>query len=230
MVSTIPRAVRGLTKDDAPSLAVAPSGRTRHAAASTTRYCVYIAPPAIPTVLPRSACAAGRRPRGHHGARAFVAHRERFVDSRRKPSERSRSQRCGDDGALRRARDRRIRHVRAGDEESQVRRVDRRGFDAHQHLVVGRGRERGHRAARARACPARSPTNEAPSAVSGRSAVMDGASFPWVGVVKGCLPPHCRNPRNPTRAAVAIFPTPTWRRDSPAQWWTRPLGRGRTSA
>ena len=62
MVSTIPRAVRGLTKDDAPSFAVAPSGRTRHPAASTTRYCVYIAPPATPTVLPRSACAAGDDP------------------------------------------------------------------------------------------------------------------------------------------------------------------------
>src|SRR3978361_2005211 len=62
IVSTIPRAVSGLTKDDAPSLAVAPSGRTRHAAALTTRYCEYIAPPAIPTVLPRSACAADDDP------------------------------------------------------------------------------------------------------------------------------------------------------------------------
>ena len=58
MVSSIPRAVRGLTKDDAPSLAVTPSGRTRHAEASTARYCVYIPPPAIPTVFPRRACAA----------------------------------------------------------------------------------------------------------------------------------------------------------------------------
>src|SRR6202021_710017 len=35
MVSSIPRAVKGLTKDDAPSFAVVPSGRTRHADAST---------------------------------------------------------------------------------------------------------------------------------------------------------------------------------------------------
>ena len=62
MVSSIPRAVKGLTKDDAPSFAVAPSGKTRHAEASTTRYCVYIAPPAIPTVFPRRACAAGDGP------------------------------------------------------------------------------------------------------------------------------------------------------------------------
>src|SRR3984893_13709424 len=58
MVSSIPRAVNGLTKDDAPSFAVVPSGKTRHAEASTARYCVYIAPPAIPTVLPTSAWAA----------------------------------------------------------------------------------------------------------------------------------------------------------------------------
>src|ERR1700704_4222975 len=58
MVSSIPRAVNGLTNDDAPSLAVAPDGKRSHAAASTTRYCEYIAPPAIPTVFPSSACAA----------------------------------------------------------------------------------------------------------------------------------------------------------------------------
>src|SRR6267142_713750 len=62
MVSSIPRDVNGLTKDDAPPLAVAPSGKTRHAEASTTRYCVYIAPPATPTVRPRRACAAGDDP------------------------------------------------------------------------------------------------------------------------------------------------------------------------
>src|ERR1700722_18890504 len=62
MVSTIPSAVNGLTKDDAPSLAVAPSGKTRHAAASTARYCAYMPPPAIPTVLPSRAWAAGDDP------------------------------------------------------------------------------------------------------------------------------------------------------------------------
>src|SRR3954466_3671023 len=62
MVSTIPRAVKGLTKDDAPSFAVALSGSTRHPDASTARYCAYIAPPATPTVLPRSFWAAGDDP------------------------------------------------------------------------------------------------------------------------------------------------------------------------
>src|SRR6516165_2347791 len=58
MVSSIPRAVRGLTKDDAPSFDVVPSDSTRHAEASTARYCAYIPPPAIPTGLPTRACAA----------------------------------------------------------------------------------------------------------------------------------------------------------------------------
>ena len=62
MVSVIPSAVIGLTKDDAPSLAVVPSGRTRHAEASTARYCEYIAPPAIATVFPMRAWAAGDDP------------------------------------------------------------------------------------------------------------------------------------------------------------------------
>src|SRR6476620_1956246 len=62
MVSSIPSAVSGLTKDDAPSLAVAPSGRTRHADASTNRYWEYIPPPAMPTAFPSKACAAGDEP------------------------------------------------------------------------------------------------------------------------------------------------------------------------
>src|SRR6202453_5480908 len=62
MVSSIPRAVDGLTKDDAPSFAADPSGRTRQAEASIARYCEYIAPPAIPTIFPSRACAAGDDP------------------------------------------------------------------------------------------------------------------------------------------------------------------------
>src|ERR1700757_1911893 len=58
MVSNIPRAVRGLTKDDAPSFGVVPSGSTRQPEASTARYCAYMPPPAIPTVLPTRARAA----------------------------------------------------------------------------------------------------------------------------------------------------------------------------
>jgi hypothetical protein len=62
MVSTMPSAVSGLTKQDAPSAALAPSGSTRHWSARMARYWAYIAPPSTATVLPSSACAAGDAP------------------------------------------------------------------------------------------------------------------------------------------------------------------------
>ena len=62
MVSTMPSAVRGLTKDDAPSAGVVPSGSGRHCSTGTQRYCEYIAPPSAATVLPISFCAASDAP------------------------------------------------------------------------------------------------------------------------------------------------------------------------
>src|SRR5204863_87467 len=61
-VSTIPSAVSGLTKQEAPSAGVVPGGNTRHCTALMQRYCEYMAPPRIATVLPISACAAGDAP------------------------------------------------------------------------------------------------------------------------------------------------------------------------
>src|ERR1700730_16954249 len=57
--------------------------------------------------------------------------------SRRECSQHVLRERCCDNGALRRARDVRSSHVRAGKEKSQVRWVDGRGFHANQHLVGG---------------------------------------------------------------------------------------------
>lgn len=62
MVSTMPSAVSGLTKLDAPSAAVVPAASARHWSALTQRYCEYIPPPAAATILPFSACAAGDAP------------------------------------------------------------------------------------------------------------------------------------------------------------------------
>src|SRR5688572_541908 len=62
MVATMPSAVSGLTNHDAPSAGVVPGGSTRQVTALTQRYCEYIAPPTMPTVLPISACAAGDAP------------------------------------------------------------------------------------------------------------------------------------------------------------------------
>src|SRR5882757_9324491 len=62
MVSVMPSAVSGLTKQEAPSAAVVPSGSGRHSLTLSVRYCAYIAPPIIATVLPISAFAASDDP------------------------------------------------------------------------------------------------------------------------------------------------------------------------
>src|ERR1700681_3236728 len=62
MVSTMPSAVSGLTKHEAPSAGGVPSGSTQQSAAFITRYCAYMAPPIIATVLPSSAMAASDDP------------------------------------------------------------------------------------------------------------------------------------------------------------------------
>ena len=62
MVSVMPSAVSGLTKQEAPSAAVVPAGSGRTSFARSTRYCAYIAPPIIATVLPISALAASDDP------------------------------------------------------------------------------------------------------------------------------------------------------------------------
>src|ERR1700694_2985506 len=62
MVSVIPSAVSGLTKQEAPSAGVTPAGSGRHSATFRQRYCAYMAPPIIATVLPISALAASDDP------------------------------------------------------------------------------------------------------------------------------------------------------------------------
>jgi hypothetical protein len=62
MVSVMPSAVNGLTKQEAPSAGVVPSGSTSTSRARATRYCAYMAPPSSATVLPSSAFAASDDP------------------------------------------------------------------------------------------------------------------------------------------------------------------------
>src|SRR3977135_2126790 len=62
MVSVMPSAVSGLTKHEAPSAGVMPAGSGRHSATLRQRYCAYMAPPIIATVLPISAFAASDDP------------------------------------------------------------------------------------------------------------------------------------------------------------------------
>ncbi len=62
MVSVMPSAVSGLTKQDAPSAAVVPSGSGNSSLTRMVRYCAYMAPPIIATVLPISAFASSDDP------------------------------------------------------------------------------------------------------------------------------------------------------------------------
>ncbi len=62
MVSVMPSAVSGLTKQEAPSAGVMPAGSGRHSVTLRQRYCAYIAPPIIATVFPISAFAASDDP------------------------------------------------------------------------------------------------------------------------------------------------------------------------
>src|ERR1700688_4354859 len=62
MVSVMPSAVSGLTKHEAPSAGVGPAGSGRHSSTFRQRYCAYIAPPIMATVLPISALAASDDP------------------------------------------------------------------------------------------------------------------------------------------------------------------------
>ena len=58
----MPSDVSGLTKQEAPSAGVVPSGSTRQSLALIARYCAYMAPPIIATVLPIRAFAASDDP------------------------------------------------------------------------------------------------------------------------------------------------------------------------
>ena len=63
IVSTMPSAVSGLTKQEAPSAGGrCPAAAPGTAPPSTQRCCEYIAPPKAATVLPSSACAAADAP------------------------------------------------------------------------------------------------------------------------------------------------------------------------
>ncbi len=62
IVPTMPKAVSGLTKHEAPSAAVVPGGNTKHWFTLTHRYWEYMAPPSTATFLPISACAAAEDP------------------------------------------------------------------------------------------------------------------------------------------------------------------------
>src|SRR5215468_14272 len=134
MVSTMPSEVIGLTNHEAPSTAVVPSGSTMHCAVGTQRYCEYIAPPIIDTVFPIMACAAGDEPAATTTPAPSL------------PTGSDSSNRAASIGITSRT----IFAVTTGrsgvppmravagsgrQQQADIRRVERRRLDAHEHLV-----------------------------------------------------------------------------------------------
>ena len=141
IVPIIASAVSGLTKHDAPSAAVTPSGSASTCDTPTTRYCEYMAPPSAPTVRPRSACAASDPPAATTDAAALVADRHRLVDAAGHRGHHGGSDRCRHDRPIGGARRRGGGHVRATEQQTEIRRVDRRRIDPHDHLIVAGRRD-----------------------------------------------------------------------------------------
>ena len=155
IVSTMPSAVSGLTKQEAPSAGVAPVGQ-RQALLGRER----------PVLRVHRAAEHGdglaeqrlRRRRGARGddhAGAFVADRHRGVEPRR-PSPSSPPSGIGavTTGRSRVPEATALRHVGGAEQQAEVGRIDRRRLEPHQHLVrPGLGnRHLGQRELRARRC------------------------------------------------------------------------------
>ena len=142
MVSTMPSAVSGLTKHEAPSAGVAPAGSTRHCSALMVRYCEYIAPPSMATVLPSSACAAGEAPAATTTPAPSLPTGIDWSEPAGHAPSCARSGTCavttGRRGAARWTLA--VSHVGGAEQQAEVGGIDRRGLDAHQHFV---GRRRG---------------------------------------------------------------------------------------
>ena len=117
---------------------VVPSGMGRHCATLRRGTAQYIAPPIMPTVLPISAWAASELPGGHHDARALVAHRQRLADAPGNLLHRGGGNIRGQHGAIRGAPRPEGRAVGRTHEQEEIRGIDGRRVDAHQHLVRAR--------------------------------------------------------------------------------------------
>ena len=137
IVSTKPSAVIGLTNIEAPSAALASSGRTMTSRALILRYCAYIPPPTIPTRLPSRP--ATSEPAAHHCPRAFVADRHRLVEARLHAAHRPRRDRGRERRQLRGAPRLERLHVGRTEKQCEVGRVERRRLDLDNDLV-GTGR------------------------------------------------------------------------------------------
>ena len=142
IVSVMPSAVSGLTKDDAPSAALAPGGSGRQSSTLTVRQLrVHRAAEngdRLAEQRLRSAAAAG----ADDGAGALVADRHRLAQPPGHRLHRRIGNARGRDRALAAAAHGERRQVGGAEQEADVGRIDRRRLDANDDLVRRRCRRR----------------------------------------------------------------------------------------
>ena len=120
-----------------PVLGRCPLGQDQTRGASTTRYCVYIAPPAMPTVFPSRACAADDDPAATTvpapslPTGSDLSIRAESPARAPAPNDAVTMGRSGVPATVA------VVMSAPAMSSAQVRRVDRRGFHADQHLVGG---------------------------------------------------------------------------------------------
>ena len=142
MVSVMPSAVSGLTKQDAPSAAVVPAGSGSTSAHLDGAILRIHRAADHRDGLAHQRLGGIRRSGLDHDAGAFVADRHRFIEPRRHRPHRRFRHFCGDHGLVLGARNLGGRHVGRADQQPEVGRIDRRGLDADHDFIFGRLRRR----------------------------------------------------------------------------------------
>ena len=135
IVSTMPSAVSGLTKHDAPSAAVVPVAQQQDVGGLDRAILRVHRAADHRDRLAQQSLRLRRRPRLHDNAGAFIADRHRLIHPRRHHAHELRRDRRRDRGVLALAAHARRLHVGRPDQKPKVGRIDRRTFDAHQDLI-----------------------------------------------------------------------------------------------
>jgi len=114
---------------------VVPAGSDRHSATFRRRYCAYIAPPIMATVLPISAFAASDDPVLITTPAPSLPTGMDFVEPRSHGFHAGFRDFCGDDRQVLGAGRLGGRSCRQRQQKTEIRRIDRRSLDAHHDFI-----------------------------------------------------------------------------------------------